>query len=132
MTKERSTTDMIEAVDGKITYHTMRLAEFKTRIEERPVYAFEWCETALQSSVAIQEYAELSHWLQHVEAQSNTTDRDLLMEEIVKRYERDAHNAATRIPSSSSQMSNMVDNHKRAILASILGWLQNRFMGSLI
>lgn len=126
------TAAMIAIIDQKIDMHKANLEEFKHRLDQNPVYAFEWGETALKASVAIAEYTELKHWLGHIDAQVNLGDRAIKMAEVLERYERDAHNAATRIPSSTAAMGNMVENHKRAILSSILGWLQGRFMGSLI
>lgn len=106
--------------------YQVQLARFTERLADDAAYAFSWGDEALRASVRAQALIALHA---HLSEESDEDDA-VRIERVTTYYVRLALAAASRQARSTSPMSNLVEDERRAYLAEIAAWLQ-RDGGSL-
>lgn len=106
-----------------------RLDKFIARLAEDPAYAFSWGNEAVEAGVRLRTLADLEAYAQRDPTEGRTAEEH---RDLIRAYFADeAHRMARQVPSSTSHMSNLVENYKRAYLAEIVDWLDGGFLCSL-
>jgi hypothetical protein len=91
-----------------------------------PVYAFKWAESAIEEAVRQQELQRLAHAAEHHLGElsaSDSTDETERLGFIIEYYRREALNKSENVNSSTSSISNLIEDYERKITVRIYRWL---------
>lgn len=113
--------EAVTTLEGLKARYLSSIEDFKKKLTDDPLRAFEWSETAVQSSVRLREVEHLLESFNKRAEDDNRSDEEVLSF-LAEHYGRDAINAAQRIERSTSVMHNMVADHKRAFVAALYAW----------
>lgn len=140
MTKTLTLQTIIDECDFRLK-NNREMDKFMDRLtggedpeKANPVYAFQWAEGAISESVKKQEVMRLKyaaeHWLEKInEAGADVESTETAaIATITEFYQRELMNKVTRYASSTSGLSNMIENYERVVYDQIVVFLTNSFL----
>lgn len=128
MARKLTLEELNTTLDGVISQCNDRIAKFKKNLDENPVYAFQWGTDALAASATLRVVEEAKHYANlDNEVDGVKPSWEERLENLRQYYTRQLLNLADQVPSSTSQMSNMVDNYRRSAHARLVNTLNGEY-----
>jgi len=128
----------IEAYKQSFRYKIERaekeMETFKKRLAEHPSYAFEWGTGAVEAAAQLEVFKSVLVWLiggsdnlgDRAEGEQEFTEEQVLAD-VLKEVRREVLRRSRYVPSSTSQMSNIIEQYKLAAWATALEEMEGRF-----
>lgn len=117
----RTLDDAVRNLTANKSGHEAATADWSTKFSANPAYALQWGDTMFERAATLELCNQVLAFLTGEVNPGYEGDR---VECVVKEFERDILRMASRVESSTSQCSNLMENHRRKAKAEMLEWLR--------
>ena len=102
--------EVIEELEAMMRYTRKQLDDWKTRFEANPCYALDWSARAFADAAMLDLLTTYLDWVKG----TSDMDPEEFLKRVVTTLDKEIDRVASRIPSSTSVTSNLMENEKRS------------------